>query len=151
MQKSVSKTNIPISPMRLRTSHMFTGSSRFPKPKIKYFLEFVIDYSNQKFYNLPSTRSKLAPSFGIGERPTYKNSCTSPVKITTKPISDFDYNPKRGKTPSFKSRGHNTKLTKSYGPGPGSYQVREVPGKDARKTNFGAKSPPRRIFNMQNL
>ena len=89
-----------------------------------------------------------APSFGIGERVNFSGRENSPPPNTYKLPSDFEDQKLKGKVFTFgTSRDAYSKVyTKGHPvrdltlPGPGTYDVREIPGKDAKKTSFRTRA-----------
>ena len=113
---------------------------------------------SQKFYDLPSTKSIRTTTFGYGDRNPFKCRNFSPPPGHYKSLSVFDKDQKKGKVYTFgicRDAYSKVLIQPSQGvdpivPGPGSYDVRTVVGKDARKSALGPRTllrdgPPRNI------
>lgn len=78
-------------------------------------------------------------SFGVGKRPDYLVHRESPARTSYKPPSDFDFNPKKGKVCTFGKVRSRRQSKTIQGPGPGAYEVRDVPGKNALKCTLSPR------------
>ncbi len=111
----------------------------------------------ERFYDLPTTRERRTTSFGVGGRTNFSGRENSPPPGTYKLPSDFEGWKSKGRVFSFGiSRDAYSKVyVKEHPvrdaslPGPGTYDVREVPGKDAKKVSFRPKTTnPRMNFRI---
>lgn len=102
----------------------------------------------EKFYDLPTTKLQRTTSFGVGQRVQLSVRQESPPPNRYNLPSDFENLKQKGKVFSFGiCRDAYSKVyikahpvvDKSI-PGPGSYEVREVPGKEGRKCCFRPKT-----------
>ena len=99
-------------------------------------------------YDLPSGRMKRSTSFGFGSRFKFTQRNTSPSPNNYMLGSEFDKSNKKGLVYTFgiareayekvyiKANPHKDPSI----PGPGAYETRIVPGKDAKKFTLRPKT-----------
>lgn len=110
-------------------------------------------FSCDRFYDLPGTKHKRTTSFGIGERANVVHRERSPPPNTYTLPSDFTKSNK-GQVFSFgicrdayaKVYVKESPAKDPSLPGPGTYNVREIPGKDALKYTLRPKTTNPSIF-----
>ena len=148
----------PTNRSQAKQLYSFAKSERFSSPRARGRYNFLLLLRCDNFYDLPSTRPPRTTTFGIGTRARLtKSDCSPPPNTYTLP-SDFDRSSQKGRVFSFGiSRDAYARVyVKAHPapdlglPGPGTYSVREIPGKDALKYSLRPRTSAQGIFYQNN-
>lgn len=140
--------NSPTNRSQAKQLYSFAKSERFTAHRSRG--RCVGDFTSRcdKFYDLPSTRPQRTTTFGIGGRTQVITRRSSPPPNTYTLPSEFDSKTQKGQVFSFGicRDAYARVYIKAHPapdlalPGPGTYSVRETPGKDALKYSLRPKT-----------
>jgi hypothetical protein len=107
--------------------------------------EFHIECSCPEFYDLPTTISRRAASFGISGRKDLGKKESGPPPNSYKLPSDFDLLRKKGRSFGISRDAYAKVYAEAHPisdqsvPGPGSYHPKELIGNESLKFSIRAK------------
>lgn len=147
----------PVYVSKSKQLYSFSKSERFKK--------LILKNKCEKYYDPPSTKSTRSTSFGYGSRTRFDKRDKSPCPGRYELQSDFDSATKKGKVYTFGTcrEAYKKVYIKAHPvkdldiPGPGTYDVRASPGKEAKKYTMrprtagnrdGTKTPGPGTYNM---
>jgi hypothetical protein len=128
----------PLNRSTAKPLFSFSHARRFCQPSVKLKYKMAFPLRCDRFYELPSMKSRRATSFGYGSRIESRRPGHSPPPGTYNLPSDFEPGQRSSRAHVFGQR-RGSSFTHYSTPGPGSYEIAEPAGKSAQKVSFHAR------------